>query len=63
VGDWDGIKQQLTRLEEEEDEAMGKVIRLRKQRQFLEKRRLQMGQRGLRFLDDLVAAEEKEARG
>lgn len=63
MGDWDGIKQQLTRLEEEEDEAMGKVIRLRKQRQFLEKRRLQMGQRGLRFLDDLVAAEEKEARG
>jgi hypothetical protein len=40
---------------------MARVARLRKQRRFLRKRKIEMARRGLRFLDDLDAAEVKEA--
>jgi hypothetical protein len=40
---------------------MARVARLRKQRRFLKKRKIEMARRGLRFLDDLDAAEAKEA--
>ena len=62
------IKRQENALEELEEravtqaqEAMARVARLRKQRRFLKKRKIEMARRGLRFLDDLDAAEVKEA--
>jgi len=42
-------------------EAMAKVHRLRKQKAFLKARRKEMLRRGLRYLDELDAAEKKEA--
>jgi hypothetical protein len=60
TGDWESIAKQKERLEEEEEEAMAKILRLRKQRKLLLRREAEMAKRGLRFLDELDAAEEKE---
>ncbi|KAE8440425.1 hypothetical protein EG329_008006 [Mollisiaceae sp. DMI_Dod_QoI] len=53
---------ELEKLESAEDEAMAKVLRLRKQRQLLKKRRKEMLRRGLRYLDKLDATKEKERK-
>jgi len=65
--DWDSLDRQKARLDEEEEraisvsqEAMAKILRLRKQKRFLLKRESEMLRRGLRTLDELVEAEEKE---
>ena len=42
-------------------EAIARVARLRKQCRFLRKRKIEIARCGLRFLDDLDAAEAKEA--
>ena len=41
-------------------EASARVLRLRKQKRFLEAREHEMSRRGLRYLDELDAAEEAE---
>ncbi len=58
--DWESIAKQKTHLEEQEEEAMAKILRLRKQKRFLEQRELEMSRRGLRYLEELDAAEEQE---
>jgi hypothetical protein len=64
---WVSIDRQVEQLDEEEEraaaaaqEAMARVARLRKQRTFLRERKKEMLRRGLSFLDELDAAEEKE---
>ena len=54
------IDTQIRSLEAEKAEAMAKVLRLQKQEDFLRKRKLEMTRRGLRYLEELDAAEEKE---
>lgn len=58
--DWESIARQKERLEEQEEEAMAKILRLRKQRKLLIRREAEMAKRGLKFLDELDAAEERE---
>jgi hypothetical protein len=58
--DWVALENQKRSLEEQEEEAMAKILRLRKQRRFLMDREKEMSRRGLKFLDELDAAEEKE---
>ena len=60
TGDWESIAKQKERLEEQEEEAMAKILRLRKQRKLLLRREAEMAKRGLKFLDELDAAEAKE---
>lgn len=62
VGDWESIAKQKERLEEQEEEAMAKILRLRKQRKLLLRREAEMAKRGLQFLDELDAVEEKERK-
>jgi hypothetical protein len=64
---WTAIERQEAVLEEQEEaaavaaqEAMARVARLRKQRQQLRKRKTEMSRRGLRFLEELDAQEERE---
>ena len=61
--DWEAIARQKERLEEQEDEAMAKLLRLRKQRKLLIRREAELAKRGLKFLDELdaVEAQEREA--
>ncbi|RAL67223.1 hypothetical protein DID88_007998 [Monilinia fructigena] len=58
--DWESLSRQKERLDQEEEDAMAKILRLRKQKSFLLKRESEMLRRGLRALDELVEAEEKE---
>ncbi|APA14509.1 hypothetical protein SS1G_06438 [Sclerotinia sclerotiorum 1980 UF-70] len=58
--DWDSLDRQKARLEQEEEEAMAKILRLRKQKRLLLERESDMLRRGLRTLDELVEVEEKE---
>lgn len=60
LGDWESIARQKANLEEQEEEAMAKILRLRKQRKLLVRREAEMSRRGLKFLDELDAAENKE---
>ena len=62
MGDWESIARQKARLEEQEEEAMAKILRLRKQRRLLTAREAEMASRGLKFLDELDAVEEREKR-
>jgi hypothetical protein len=67
INNWESIARQRLKLEQEEEEAMAKILRLRKQQRFLKDRESEMARRGLRFLDELDATktkerEEKEAR-
>lgn len=57
---WEALTKQEERLREEEEEAMAKILRLRKQQKFLQRRRNDMMARGLRSLQELDEAEEKE---
>ena len=74
VGDWDAVEREESRLESAEmvaadslcraqdqmNEALGRLERLRKQKQFLRKRAADMLRRGLKTLDELEDVEEKE---
>ena len=67
ASDWASLDRQEEKLDEEEEravaasqEAMAKVVRLRKQKKFLRERRKKMADRGLKYLDELDALEEKE---
>jgi hypothetical protein len=60
MSDWEALAKQKASLEEQEEEAMAKILRLRKQRKFLLRRETEMSKRGLKFLDELDAAEAKE---
>ncbi|KAJ8063461.1 hypothetical protein OCU04_007337 [Sclerotinia nivalis] len=58
--DWDSLDRQKAKLKQEEEEAIAKILRLRKQKRFLLKRESDMLCRGLCTLDELVELEEKE---
>jgi hypothetical protein len=60
VPEWESIERQRRKLQEEEEEAMAKILRLRKQQRLLDDREKEMIRRGLASLDDLDAAEEKD---
>jgi hypothetical protein len=56
----DSIGKQISRLDEQKEEAMAKILRLEKQRQLLKRREKEMVRRGLKFIEELDALEEKE---
>jgi hypothetical protein len=67
VSDWASLDRQLARLDEEEEkaiavsqEAMAKILRLRKEKAFLKAREKKMIEAGLGSLDELDALEERE---
>jgi hypothetical protein len=60
TNEWISLDRQRERLRSEEEEAMAKILRLRKQQRFLDNREKEMLRRGLRSLDELDAAEEEE---
>lgn len=60
AADWEAIDRQIERLDEEEEAALSKQLRLKKQKAFLRRRRQEMLRRGLKYLDELDEAEEKE---
>jgi hypothetical protein len=67
LSDWDSIDRQREQLREEEEkaiaasqEAMAKILRLRKQQRFLDEREKKMIQSGLNSLDELDKLEERE---
>lgn len=60
LSDWASIEKQKQRLEEQEEEAMAKILRLRKQKRLLIEREREMACRGLKYLDELDKAEQKE---
>ena len=60
VSDWESIDRQRQRLRDEEEEAMAKILRLRKQQRFLDEREKKMIAAGLSSMDELDALEEKE---
>jgi len=62
VGDWEALDRQQERLQAEEEEAMAKILRLRKQQAFLRDRKKAMIARGLQTLDELDKAEENERK-
>jgi ATPase subunit of ABC transporter with duplicated ATPase domains len=69
MSDWESIERQKALLEEQEEqaaavaqEAMARVLRLRKQKKSLVRREAEMSKRGLKFLDELDAAEEAERK-
>lgn len=60
VGDWAAIEREEARLKKLEDEAMEAIMRLpriQKQKEFLRKRAAEMLRRGLKTLDELDAAD------
>jgi hypothetical protein len=67
LSDWDSIDRQRERLKSEEEaaiavsqEAMAKVLRLRKQQRFLDERERKMIEAGMNSLDELDKLEERE---
>ncbi|CAG8974050.1 hypothetical protein HYALB_00014082, partial [Hymenoscyphus albidus] len=58
--EWESLDAQEERLRDEEEEAMAKILRLRKQQKFIQERRKEMARRGLKFIDELDAVEELE---
>jgi hypothetical protein len=60
MSDWDALDRQEEKLDQEEEEAHMKIIRIKKQKKLLRARRKEMVRRGLRTLDELDAAERKE---
>ncbi|KAM0301109.1 hypothetical protein ACHAO8_011628 [Botrytis cinerea] len=57
---YESIEQQQERLRQQEEEAMAKILRLRKQQEFLRNREKEMIRRDLRTLEELDLAEENE---
>lgn len=60
LGDWASLDRQRQKLRDEEEEAMAKILRLRKQQRLLDEREKAMIERGLSTLDELDKAEEEE---
>jgi transposase len=60
---FNAIQKEEERLEHEEEEAMAKILRLRKQRKSLKTHARELLRRGLRSLDELDEAEAKEKEG
>lgn len=60
LGDWSSLDRQRQKLRDEEEEAMAKILRLRKQQRFLDDREKEMIRRGVETLDELDAAEAAE---
>jgi len=58
--DWSSIRRQREELDLEEEEAMSKILRLRKQKRFLAERELEMARRGLKYIEELDALEWEE---
>jgi hypothetical protein len=58
--DWESIDRQRQKLKAEEEEAMAKILRLRKQQRFLDDREQEMLRRGLSTLEELDQAEASE---
>jgi len=63
LSDWESLDRQQERLDQEEEEAMAKILRLRKQKALLRKRGKEMLRRGLKTLDefDELEREKQEA--
>ncbi|KAK0099544.1 hypothetical protein ONS95_000744 [Cadophora gregata] len=61
--DWESLDSQIEKLDAEEEEAMAKILRLKKQKRFLYERRQKMIAAGLNSMEELDALEalEKEA--
>ena len=60
MSDWAALDRQEEKLDQEEEEAHAKIIRIKKQKKLLRARRKEMVRRGLRTLDELDAAERAE---
>jgi len=60
VSDWESFGRKRQRLRDEEEEAMAKILRLRKQQRFLDEQEKKMVQAGLNSLDELDAQEARE---
>lgn len=62
ISDWDKLEREERRLQEEEEEAMAKILRLRKQQRLFRSRAKDMLRRGLKTMDELDEVEEKERK-
>ena len=62
LSNWEKIKEEGDRLQREEEEAMAKILRLRKQQRSFRSRAADMLRRGLNSLDELDAVKEKERK-
>jgi hypothetical protein len=62
ITDWESIKKQEEKLCEQEEEVMSKILCLYKQQRLLYQCRDEMAKRGLKFLDELDTAKEKERK-
>ena len=62
ASDWEKLEREERRLQEEEEEAMAKILRLRKQQRLFRSRAKDMLQRGLKTMDELDEAEERERK-
>jgi len=60
TSEWEKLEREERRLQEEEEEAMAKILRLRKQQRLFRSRAKDMLRRGLKTMDELDEAEEKE---
>ena len=60
LSDWESIEKQKVLLEEQEEEAIVKILRLYKQKKFLIRREAEITRCSLKFLDKLDATKEWE---
>ena len=58
--DWIKLEREEERLDQEEEETLAKLLRIRKQKKYLRSRGKEMLRRGLQTLDELDAVEEQE---
>ena len=58
--DWESLDSQIEKLDAEEEEAMAKILRLKKQKRFLYDRRQKMIAAGLNSMEELDALEALE---
>lgn len=62
ASDWEKLEREERRLQEEEEEAMAKILRLRKHQRLFRSRAKDMLRRGLKTMDELDEAEERERK-
>jgi hypothetical protein len=60
ASEWEKLEREERRLQEEEEEAMAKILRLRKQQRLFRSRAKDMLRRGLQTMDELDEVEERE---
>ena len=60
LDDMESVLRETERLQREEEEAMAKILRLRKQQRRLQTKAKELIRRGLKTMDELEAVEEKE---